>query len=170
MADPQLQGRYPRCSLNYAIAVCAMCLHEEAHFRPLIGDIVVALEYLAAQSAEHMSGKALSKIALPSSKSDGSEPMTPPSSKSEVNARREIILPYSRSDRSGPMMPPSSKSEVNAPSEIVLPSSKSDRSRPMMPPSSKSKVNAPQQLLSSPISNSDRDPQKQDLVTTSASF
>ncbi|KAJ8762328.1 hypothetical protein K2173_007485 [Erythroxylum novogranatense] len=49
LVDPVLQGRYPRRCLNYAIAVTAMCLNEEAHFRPLIGDIVVALEYLAMQ-------------------------------------------------------------------------------------------------------------------------
>ncbi|KAJ9186337.1 hypothetical protein P3X46_001919 [Hevea brasiliensis] len=49
LVDPLLEGRYPRRCLNYAIAITAMCLHEEAHFRPLIGDIVVALEYLATQ-------------------------------------------------------------------------------------------------------------------------
>ncbi|KAG5542756.1 hypothetical protein RHGRI_015765 [Rhododendron griersonianum] len=32
------------------VAITAMCLQEHAHFRPLIGDIVVALEYLASQS------------------------------------------------------------------------------------------------------------------------
>ncbi|XP_065880594.1 probable serine/threonine-protein kinase PBL21 [Euphorbia lathyris] len=50
LVDPKLQGHYPNRCLNYAIAVAAMCLHEEAHFRPFIGDIVVALEYLYAQS------------------------------------------------------------------------------------------------------------------------
>ncbi|KAH7567013.1 hypothetical protein JRO89_XS07G0006800 [Xanthoceras sorbifolium] len=49
LADPLLQGRFPRRCLNYAIAITAMCLNEEANFRPLISDIVVALEYLAAQ-------------------------------------------------------------------------------------------------------------------------
>lgn len=50
LVDPRLRGRYSRRCLNYAIAVTAMCLNEEAHFRPLISDIVVALEYLSAQS------------------------------------------------------------------------------------------------------------------------
>ncbi|WCJ44715.1 Protein kinase superfamily protein [Euphorbia peplus] len=50
LVDPRLQGHYPKRCLNYAIAVAVMCLNEEAHFRPLIGDIVVALEYLYAQS------------------------------------------------------------------------------------------------------------------------
>lgn len=49
LVDPSLRGRFPRRCLNYAIAITAMCLNEEAHYRPLIGDIVVALEYLAAQ-------------------------------------------------------------------------------------------------------------------------
>lgn len=51
--DPSLRGKYPRRCLNYAIAIIAMCLNEEAHYRPFIGDIVVALEYLAAQSRSH---------------------------------------------------------------------------------------------------------------------
>ena len=45
-----MQGRFPRRCLNYAIAITAMCLNEEATFRPIISDIVVALDYLAAQS------------------------------------------------------------------------------------------------------------------------
>ncbi|WZZ58242.1 hypothetical protein YC2023_058349 [Brassica napus] len=53
LVDPSLRGRYPRRCLNYAIAIIAMCLNEEAHCRPFIGDIVVALEYLAAQSRSH---------------------------------------------------------------------------------------------------------------------
>lgn len=50
LVDPLIRGCYPHRCLNYAIAITAMCLNEEADFRPLIGDIVVALEYLASQS------------------------------------------------------------------------------------------------------------------------
>lgn len=50
LADPQLHGHFPRRCLNYAIAITTMCLNEEATFRPLISDIVVALDYLAAQA------------------------------------------------------------------------------------------------------------------------
>ncbi|MCI10920.1 serine/threonine-protein kinase PBS1-like, partial [Trifolium medium] len=50
MADPLLQGRFPVRCLHQAIAITAMCLQEQPKFRPLIGDIVVALEYLASQS------------------------------------------------------------------------------------------------------------------------
>ncbi|KAH0918270.1 hypothetical protein HID58_025930, partial [Brassica napus] len=50
LVDPSLRGKYPSRCLNYAVAIIAMCLNEEAHYRPFIGDIVVALEYLAAQS------------------------------------------------------------------------------------------------------------------------
>ncbi|XP_057864262.1 probable serine/threonine-protein kinase PBL7 isoform X2 [Cryptomeria japonica] len=49
MADPLLQGRYPMRGLYQAIAVGAMCLQEEASTRPLIGDVVTALSYLASQ-------------------------------------------------------------------------------------------------------------------------
>ncbi|CAN0924261.1 Probable serine/threonine-protein kinase PBL21 [Linum grandiflorum] len=58
MADPHLQGQYSRRCLNYAIAITKMCLHEEAHFRPMIGDVLVALEYLVAQSCSAAEDKA----------------------------------------------------------------------------------------------------------------
>ncbi|KAK8671097.1 hypothetical protein V6N13_037705 [Hibiscus sabdariffa] len=50
MADPLLQGRYPIRGLYQALAVAAMCLQEQAATRPLIGDIVTALTYLASQT------------------------------------------------------------------------------------------------------------------------
>lgn len=50
MADPSLQGRYPMRGLYQAIAVAAMCLQEDALTRPLIGDVVTALNYLASQN------------------------------------------------------------------------------------------------------------------------
>ncbi|XP_010524756.1 PREDICTED: serine/threonine-protein kinase CDL1-like [Tarenaya hassleriana] len=50
MADPLLQGRYPMRGLYQALAVAAMCLQEQASTRPLIGDVVTALTYLATQT------------------------------------------------------------------------------------------------------------------------
>lgn len=50
LVDPLLQGHFPVRCLHHAIAITAMCIQEQPTFRPLIGDIVVALEYLAAQS------------------------------------------------------------------------------------------------------------------------
>ncbi|KAJ4981503.1 hypothetical protein NE237_032340 [Protea cynaroides] len=52
MADPLLEGNYPIKGLYQALAVAAMCLQEEASTRPLISDVVTALEYLAAPDAE----------------------------------------------------------------------------------------------------------------------
>lgn len=52
MADPLLQGRYPMRGLYQALAVAAMCLQEQAATRPLIGDVVTALTYLASQTYE----------------------------------------------------------------------------------------------------------------------
>eukprot|EP00252_Welwitschia_mirabilis_P024461 TRINITY_DN726_c0_g4_i1.p1 TRINITY_DN726_c0_g4~~TRINITY_DN726_c0_g4_i1.p1 ORF type:complete len:496 (-),score=108.16 TRINITY_DN726_c0_g4_i1:752-2239(-) len=52
MADPLLQGRYPMRGLYQALAVAAMCLQEQASTRPLIGDVVTALTYLASQTYE----------------------------------------------------------------------------------------------------------------------
>ena len=50
MADPLLRGRYPMRGLYQALAVAAMCLQEQAATRPLIGDVVTALTYLASQT------------------------------------------------------------------------------------------------------------------------
>ncbi|KAL5557715.1 hypothetical protein UlMin_033926 [Ulmus minor] len=50
LVDPLLEGQFPVRCLHHAIAITAMCLQEQPTFRPLIGDIVVALEYLASQS------------------------------------------------------------------------------------------------------------------------
>ncbi|GFY86299.1 protein kinase superfamily protein [Actinidia rufa] len=50
LVDPMLQGHFPLRSLHHAVAITAMCLQEHANFRPIISDIVVALEYLASQT------------------------------------------------------------------------------------------------------------------------
>ncbi|XP_059634612.1 probable serine/threonine-protein kinase PBL21 [Cornus florida] len=50
LVDPVLKGRFPLRSLHHAVAITAMCLQEQANFRPLIGDIVVALEYLSSKT------------------------------------------------------------------------------------------------------------------------
>lgn len=47
MADPLLDGKYPMKGLYQALAVAQMCLQEEATIRPLISDVVTALEHLA---------------------------------------------------------------------------------------------------------------------------
>ncbi|CAI8601619.1 unnamed protein product [Vicia faba] len=50
LADPRLQGRYPMRGLYQALAVASMCIQEQAAARPLIGDVVTALSYLANQA------------------------------------------------------------------------------------------------------------------------
>ncbi|GAV92667.1 Pkinase domain-containing protein [Cephalotus follicularis] len=50
LADPQLRGRYPMRGLYQALAVASMCIQEQAATRPLIGDVVTALSYLANQA------------------------------------------------------------------------------------------------------------------------
>ena len=50
MVDPLLHENFPVRCLHQAMAITAMCIQEQPKFRPLIGDIVVALEYLASHS------------------------------------------------------------------------------------------------------------------------
>ncbi|XP_043689407.1 probable serine/threonine-protein kinase PBL23 [Telopea speciosissima] len=52
MADPLLEGKYPLKGLYQALAIAAMCLQEEASTRPLIRDVVTALEYLSLPKNE----------------------------------------------------------------------------------------------------------------------
>ncbi|CAL2254584.1 unnamed protein product [Prunus armeniaca] len=52
MADPLLEDKYPMKGLYQALAVAAMCLQEEATTRPLISDVVTALEYLTVDCIE----------------------------------------------------------------------------------------------------------------------
>lgn len=49
MADPTLEGRYPVRGLYQALAIAAMCVQEQPTMRPVIGDVVTALNYLASQ-------------------------------------------------------------------------------------------------------------------------
>ncbi|CAM0145099.1 unnamed protein product [Urochloa decumbens] len=50
MADPALEGQYPSRGLYQVLAVAAMCVQEQPSMRPLIGDVVTALTYLASQT------------------------------------------------------------------------------------------------------------------------
>ena len=50
MADPSLKGLYPVRGLYQALAIAAMCVQEQPNMRPLIGDIVTALSFLASQT------------------------------------------------------------------------------------------------------------------------
>ncbi|KAF7811147.1 putative serine/threonine-protein kinase PBL23 [Senna tora] len=52
MADPLLKGNYPEKGLFQALAVAAMCLQEEAETRPVMADVVAALEHLSKPKDE----------------------------------------------------------------------------------------------------------------------
>ncbi|KAJ6737948.1 hypothetical protein OIU74_003001 [Salix koriyanagi] len=52
MADPLLEGNYPKKSLYQALAIASMCVHEEADARPLMADVVTAFEFLTTPAGE----------------------------------------------------------------------------------------------------------------------
>ncbi|GLT59411.1 hypothetical protein SLA2020_322310 [Shorea laevis] len=56
MVDPLLQGKFPIKGLHQALAIAAMCLQEEAETRPLMSDVVTALEYLAVNKDNEEEG------------------------------------------------------------------------------------------------------------------
>lgn len=66
MADPLLQGQYPSRGLYQALAVAAMCVQEQPNMRPVIADVVTALNYLACQNFEPDSQSVQSSRTAPS--------------------------------------------------------------------------------------------------------
>lgn len=50
IVDPLLRRQYPEKSLNQAVAVAMMCLQDEPASRPLMTDVIVALNHLAVPS------------------------------------------------------------------------------------------------------------------------
>ncbi|XP_072993382.1 probable serine/threonine-protein kinase PBL21 isoform X1 [Typha latifolia] len=49
LADPLLQGRYPRRALCQLSVVTSLCLHEKPHMRPTMSDVTAAIDYVASQ-------------------------------------------------------------------------------------------------------------------------
>ncbi|KAH7669388.1 Non-specific serine/threonine protein kinase protein, partial [Dioscorea alata] len=49
LADPLLQGRYPLRAFYQLVSVTSLCLHDHPERRPLIREVVSALEYVASQ-------------------------------------------------------------------------------------------------------------------------
>lgn len=76
MADPFLEEQYPVKGLYQALAVAAMCLQEEADTRPLISDVVTALEFLSVSNKNKEYGdqqdNANANAASPDTDSDSS--------------------------------------------------------------------------------------------------
>ena len=48
MVDPLLEGKYPVRGLYQALAIAAMCVQEQPNLRPVVADVVTALNYLAS--------------------------------------------------------------------------------------------------------------------------
>ncbi|WOK92846.1 serine/threonine-protein kinase CDL1-like [Canna indica] len=49
LADPLLQGRYPRRPFYQLAVITSMCLHEQPHIRPSMPEVTIALEHVASQ-------------------------------------------------------------------------------------------------------------------------
>lgn len=73
MADPDLEGQYPMRGLYQALAIAAMCVQEHPNMRPLIADIVTALNYLASQTYDPLNPSPQTSRRAASSKKDCKE-------------------------------------------------------------------------------------------------
>eukprot|EP00250_Pteridium_aquilinum_P006283 c16232_g1_i1 orf=678-2141(+) len=89
MADPKLRGRFPVRGLFQALAVAAMCLHEQAASRPLIADVVTALNFLASQTCD----------ATPAA--NGAGPVAPKPSPEEVKGNPPKITADAQQEQIG---------------------------------------------------------------------
>ncbi|CAO2040033.1 unnamed protein product [Urochloa humidicola] len=49
LADPALQGRYPRRGMYQVAVVASLCLHDKPNLRPTMSDVTKALEHVASQ-------------------------------------------------------------------------------------------------------------------------
>lgn len=67
MVDPLLQGQYPVRGLYQSLAIAAMCVQEQPNMRPVISDVVTALNYLASQKYDPQSQPNHSSQKRPSS-------------------------------------------------------------------------------------------------------
>lgn len=50
MVDPLMEGDYPVRGLYQALAIAAMCVQDQPGMRPVISDVVMALDHLASCS------------------------------------------------------------------------------------------------------------------------
>ncbi|XP_072977628.1 probable serine/threonine-protein kinase PBL7 [Typha angustifolia] len=66
MADPLLQGQFPKKDLGRALAIAAMCLQDEAKDRPLMREVSAALLFLAKQASSPKADAAQGNRASPS--------------------------------------------------------------------------------------------------------
>lgn len=88
MADPLLEGEFPKKGLNQAVAVAAMCLQDDASIRPLISDVVTALSFLGDGPE---SGMATPSNATPS-RPETTMPDTGDAESSDKAKERELAL------------------------------------------------------------------------------
>ena len=57
MADPLLKKNFSERGINQAVAITSMCLQEEPTARPLISDVMVALNFLSMSTEEGIPDK-----------------------------------------------------------------------------------------------------------------
>ncbi|TKY48479.1 serine/threonine-protein kinase RLCKVII [Spatholobus suberectus] len=74
MVDPLLEGQYPVRGLYQALAIAAMCVQEQPNMRPVIADVVTALNYLASQKYDpqiHSVQSSRKGVSSPKERSNG---------------------------------------------------------------------------------------------------
>lgn len=65
IVDPLLGGNFPTKGLHQALAIAGLCLQQESDVRPVMADVVTALEFLANPKLEEKIDDGASKKAIP---------------------------------------------------------------------------------------------------------
>jgi hypothetical protein len=101
MADRNLYGQFPVRGLFQALAIAAMCLHEQAASRPLIADVVTALNFLASQSYHRVQPPMMTSVMIPEEKVNvgNASSRSRASNQAQENVSKHIAFPMRGKER-----------------------------------------------------------------------
>ncbi|XP_010414502.1 PREDICTED: probable serine/threonine-protein kinase RLCKVII isoform X1 [Camelina sativa] len=98
MVDPLMEGEYPIRGVYQALAIAAMCVQEQPSMRPVIADVVMALDHLASSKYDHAHHHRRKHSNVTETRGDDEEKKTLPESnvtEKRGNEEEKIVVPES---------------------------------------------------------------------------
>jgi len=96
LVDPRLKGQFPKSALHKAVEVATMCLSENAHARPTMHEVALAMDYLTSLKYEQRSCTLSSENLPKHTKSQENLPMDTKAREaakiSNLNFERELAI------------------------------------------------------------------------------
>ncbi|XP_006294153.2 probable serine/threonine-protein kinase PBL6 [Capsella rubella] len=96
MVDPLMEGEYPIRGLYQALAIAAMCVQEQPSMRPVIADVVMALDHLASSKYDH--GHRRKQTNVTETRADDEEKILPESNVCVEEKQEEIKICSDQAD------------------------------------------------------------------------